>query len=200
MEVKRRIGILGGTFDPPHLGHLQLAQAAKDSLQLDEVLFVPAHRNPLKKAKPGASAADRLAMTQLLVAGHPDFAVSDLEIQRKGQSYAIITLGELQAVMPGDYWFILGSDALGTLKDWKDPEKLLRHCRIAVASRAPHRTDEAIGRIPEEFRGVIDMIDMPENPVSSSELRDALERRLPVNRYLPESVVKYIRDKKLYWS
>jgi len=113
-----RIGILGGTFDPPHIGHLELARAAIDALKLDEVLFLPAHRNPLKRAK-SSPAKQRLEMVQRMVADEPKMAVSDIETSRGGPSYMVETLMELQMVKPGDYWVLLGADAMKTFDEWK---------------------------------------------------------------------------------
>src|ERR1041384_5745403 len=101
-----KIGILGGTFDPPHNGHLAFAEAAVQTLELDEVLFIPANRNPLKPEKRQASAKDRLEMVRLMVEGKPQMAVSDIEIRRGGPSYAVETLDELHFVSPAEYWFL----------------------------------------------------------------------------------------------
>src|SRR3954471_14443433 len=106
-----RIGILGGTFDPPHSAHLALAHKALDELRLDEVMFLPVNRNPLKKIKM-SPAKDRLEMVKLAIRDEPNFSVSDIEIARGGPSYAIDTMNELTYARPAEYWFILGSDAL----------------------------------------------------------------------------------------
>src|ERR1700722_59500 len=107
-----RIGVLGGTFDPPHLGHLALARAALRQLELDEVLFLPANRNPLKTGKGGTPAKHRLAMIDLMLKNEPTMAYSDMEITRGGPSYAVDTLNELHAVRPAEYWFLMGADSL----------------------------------------------------------------------------------------
>ena len=109
-----KTGVLGGTFDPPHYGHLELAKAAKAQLGLDEVMFVPANRNPLKTRKT-ASAKHRLRMVELEIEDEEGLSVSDIEITRGGPSYAVDTLEELKMVRPGEYWFIVGADALETL-------------------------------------------------------------------------------------
>src|SRR5438045_2029390 len=116
-----RIGILGGTFDPPHLGHLALANAAREHLKLDEVIFMPASRNPIKKGTQ-TPPKQRLEMVKRTVEGHPGLAYSDLEITRGGPSYAVDTLTELSFAKPAEYWFLVGADALKDLPTWKQPE------------------------------------------------------------------------------
>ena len=130
-----RLGIFGGTFDPPHNGHLALARACKTELGLDETLFVPAAQNPLKASGPRASPEERLTMLGLLVADEEGMGVVDLEIQKGPPSYAVDTMADLQRVQPADYWFLLGADALKGLGDWKNPAKLLRLCRLGVVVR-----------------------------------------------------------------
>ena len=193
-----RIGILGGTFDPPHLGHLQLADAAKASLELDEVLFLPANRNPLKTRPIGTPGKYRLEMVRRLIAQDPSFAVSDMELTRGGMSYTVDTIGELLMVAPADYWFIIGADGLKNLHDWKSPQRLLRICRLAVAVRPPMTDFDVAARIPEEFRERVDVIKMEPSNVSSTEIRERLARRQAVTGLVPESVVAYIREQKLY--
>jgi nicotinate-nucleotide adenylyltransferase len=193
-----KIGVLGGTFDPPHLGHLALAKAAMESLSLDEVLWVPANRNPLKSGRRQASARDRLEMVRLMIADEPAMAVSDLEIGRGGPSYAVETLDELHFVKPADYWFILGSDAVRDIGTWKNPEKLLRLCRLGVAYRAPESWDDVLSRIRPEFRERLDPVTMPPMDVSSTEVRLRLARKQPVGALMHPAVLKYVREHKLY--
>lgn len=192
-----RIGILGGTFDPPHAGHLALAKAAIETLELDEVLFMPASRNPLKH-KPVASAKQRLAMTQVLIKDEPKMAVSDLEISRGGQSYAVETLEELQAVQPADYWFIVGADALKDLTQWKNPDRLLKLCRLAVAVRPPQTETMVRAHIPEEYRDRVDLLNMAPMEIASFDIRDRLARRRPVGSSFPAALLDYVEKNKLY--
>ena len=115
-----KYGILGGTFDPPHIGHMLIAQEARRQLGLDEVLWVPANKNPIKRGRQSSPRA-RLEMCRLATQGVEGMAVSDVETSRGGESYAVDTLEELKMVMPGDYWFIAGMDAVAQLPTWKDP-------------------------------------------------------------------------------
>ncbi len=197
MTRPMRIGILGGTFDPPHNGHLALAEAAIETLELDEVLFIPASRNPLKDRKT-SHPKDRMEMTRLAISGHPKFALSDIDIARGGRSYTIDTLFELQAAKPGDYWLLLGTDALRTFDRWKSPERILQKCRLAVALRPPHTQAEILGLLPPFLAESIDWIEMTAKDISSTEIRCRIEERRPHAQWLPKPVLDYIEEKRLY--
>ena len=193
-----RIGILGGTFDPPHFGHVKLAEAAISALDLDEVILLPANINPFKQKQRITSARDRIAMTQLLQKKDPKLSFSDMEITRGGVSYTVDTLGELQMVHPGEYWFILGADAIGNFLEWKNPQRILRLCRLAVAIRPPINKDDLQLELPEEFRDKIDVIEMTATNESSSTIRDRVIRDLPIQNMTTPEIVTYIRNNKLY--
>lgn len=193
-----RIGILGGTFDPPHFGHLKLAQTAIEALELDEVILVPAQRNPLKKGKRQASARDRLAMVRLLIESEPKMSVSDIEIARGGPSYMVETLEELQYVRPGEYWLLMGSDTALGFDSWKQPGKILKICRIGLAVRPPENAETLLNRLGERLREAVDLIPMPPLDISASEIRLRVDSKRPVHGQLPPNVLQYIRDHKLY--
>lgn len=193
-----RIGILGGTFDPPHYGHLKLAEAAIESLDLDEVILLPANINPFKQKKRITSGKQRIAMTQMLQKRNPKLAFSDMEITRGGVSYTVDTLGELQMVHPGEYWFIVGADAIGNFMEWKNPQRILRLCRLAVAIRPPINKEDLQLELPEEFRDKIDIIEMTATTESSSTIRDRIIRGLTVQNMTTPEIVDYIRNNKLY--
>lgn len=194
-----KIGILGGTFDPPHIAHLALARAALDQLQLDEVIFMPVSRNPLKH-RPLSTPKQRMAMTEILLQNETKMAVSNLEIVRGGQSYAVDTLEELQAAQPADYWFVVGADALKDIKQWKNPDRLLKLCRMAAAVRPPQTEADIRARIPEEYRERVDLIQMPPMEVASFDVRDRIIRNQPLANMVPEQVLNYIRQNELYRS
>ncbi len=193
-----RIGIFGGTFDPPHNGHLALAQACMKELELDEVLFVPAAQNPLKATGPRASAHDRLAMLGLMVAAVDNMGILDIELQKGGRSYTVDTLGDLQMVQPADYWFLLGADALKGLASWKNPEKLLRLCRLGVVLRPSQADADVVARFSEPYRDRVDLVRMPPVDVSSTELRNRLAQGKSIAPYVPQAVLAYIEEKGLY--
>ncbi len=192
-----RIGILGGTFDPPHFGHMTLAKAAQETLGLDEIIWMPAFQNPLKN-KRATPAKHRLEMVRLAVAGESSMAVSDLEISRRGLSYAVDTLSELQYVNPAEYWFIVGADSLKTLEKWKQPERLLKMCRIAAAMRPPINVDETLLLLHPDLRPMIDLIEMKPLECSATDIRDNLAKGRSIERWVSKPVIKYIEEHKLY--
>ena len=194
-----RIGILGGSFDPPHRGHLRMAKAAQSALGLDEVIFLPAARNPLKPSRTTASADDRLEMVKLLIQGEPTFSVSDMELTRGGVSYTVDTLGELHMVRPAEYWFLIGADGLKGFDEWKNPQRILRLCRIGVAVRPPLQSAaDVTARLPGEFRDKMDVVPMVGDTTSSTDIRIALREGKLASDIVPANVLQYIRRKKLY--
>ena len=193
-----RIGIFGGTFDPPHNGHLALARACMAELALDEVLFVPAAQNPLKTTGPKASAHDRLTMLGLLVAAVDNMGVLDIELQKGGRSYTVDTMDDLQMVQPADYWFLLGADALKGLGSWKNPTKLLRLCRLGVVLRPSQADADVITRFGEPYRDRVDLIRMPPVDISSTEIRNRLSQGKTIAPYVPQAILAYIEEKGLY--
>jgi nicotinate-nucleotide adenylyltransferase len=193
-----RIGIFGGTFDPPHNGHLAVARAAMKELELDEILFVPAAKNPLKDRGPRATGDDRLTMLSLLVAGEPTMGVVDLELQRGGASYTVDTVSDLQVAQPAEYWFILGADALKGLSEWKQPAKLLKMCRLGVIVRPSMTDSDAAMRVAAPYRDKVDVVRMPPIDISSTEIRNRLARSQTIAPYVPAPVMAYIDEKGLY--
>jgi len=193
-----KIGILGGTFDPPHMGHLALARAALATLDLDEVMFLPANRNPLKTRRDVTEPSQRLEMVRLAIAGEPAFSVSDMEITRGGPSYTVDTLSELQMIRQADFWFIIGADALKTIPDWKSPNRIAKLCRLAVAVRPPMTDHDVAARIPDLFDGRVDLVPIQPVDVSSTEIRERIRAGRPVTGMLDPKVEDYIRRHKLY--
>ncbi|HTQ08978.1 MAG TPA: nicotinate-nucleotide adenylyltransferase [Fimbriimonadaceae bacterium] len=193
-----KFGVLGGTFDPPHAGHLAFAKAAIGRLELDEVLLLPAYRNPIKTAR-SASAKDRLEMVRRMAEGEPKLSVSDIEITRGGASYMVETLMELQMVRPGDYWLLLGADALRSFEAWKNPRKILKLCRLGVAIRPPFSEADAMRGLSEEIREKVDLVPMKPIDISSTELRARLEKGSGLVRlFLSAPVIQYIKQSHLY--
>jgi nicotinate-nucleotide adenylyltransferase len=193
-----RIGILGGTFDPPHLGHLQLIESAVISLDLDEVILLPANTNPFKQGRRSTPAKQRLEMSQLLTQANPKVAISDMELTRGGLSYTVDTLGELQMVHPGEYWFILGADSLKSFPEWKNPHRILRLCRLAVAVRPPTTKEEMLRGLPSEFADKVDIIEMPPTDISSTMIREKVLKGQNIEKLTTPPVLEYIKKHKLY--
>lgn len=193
-----KTGILGGTFDPPHVGHLTLARSARDQLELDEVLFVPANRNPLKDPRKTTPARSRLDMVKLAIHDEEKMAVSDIEIVRGGASYMLDTVSELTHLNPSDYWLVLGADSVKTITEWKQPEKLIKMCRLAVALRGGQGKEDVLARIPEVFHERIDWLDMPLVDISATTLRHKIDIGQPISPWVKSQVIAYIEKNRLY--
>lgn len=199
-----RLGVLGGTFDPPHRMHLALARAAMDQLRLTRVLFVPAG-DPWRKAGARVSpAADRLAMTRFAVAGEPDFACSDMELRRDGPTYTRDTLAALRAQAsaaagPPALWFIVGSDALADLPNWREPERIIALARLAVAARPGAELDPAaLDAIVPGLSARVDWLALAGDPLSATVLRGRIAGGEPVGDDADAAVVEYARRRGLY--
>lgn len=200
-----RIGILGGTFDPVHNGHLAIARAARDHLALDLVLFIPAG-DPWRKTRDQdrdiTSARHRLAMLQLAIEGDKTFGISDIELRREGPSYSADTLEALAAERLDDqFWFIVGADALADMPHWKDPNRITRHAKIAVTARKGSDIDAAmaaaIGAAPA-LKDRIERFDMPPWNESASEIRRRAAANNPIDDLTPPAVAHYIAENRLY--
>ena len=184
-----RIGVLGGSFDPPHEGHLALARAAARQLGLDQVLLVPAWAPPHKPGGPTIPAERRLAMVRAAIADDPLLGVSTVELERAGTSYTAETLEHLAAAHPGaDLWFIMGADQLEGFAGWERPERIVQLARLAVAWR-PGAGDPAMEHLAGPVAaGRIDVIDMPEVPISSTEVRERLQAGRDITGLVPPGV------------
>jgi nicotinate-nucleotide adenylyltransferase len=196
--MSERFGILGGTFDPPHNGHLHIALMARKALDLDEVILVPAARNPLKRTATLASPKQRLEMCRLAVKNEDGLSVSDIEITRGSPSYAIETLEELQQVRPAAYWFLMGSDTLRTLPEWHQSERIGKFARIAAYEREGARLDEAIRALPAEYQALVDVVPGPTLSISSSKIRESVQSGMAFEHWLPDDVAPYIKRSNLY--
>ena len=186
-----RVGIFGGTFDPVHVGHLAIAHAALESVPLDQVLFVPARRAPLKEHGPVAGEADRLAMLELAVAGEPRFAVSRIELERDGPSYTVDTLDALAGA--DALFLILGGDALAALPRWKDADRIAELATLVVAER-PGAPERAVNR----WSASVVAFDAPRLDISSRELRARAARGRSLRYLVPEPVWRHIEARGLY--
>jgi len=197
-----RLGVLGGTFDPPHVGHLILAEEARTRLELEKVLFVPAG-DPWRKAGQEVTPVEhRLAMVRLLLASDPYFEVSTLEVEREGPSYTVDTLEALhQQYGPGlELYLILGEDALHDLPNWKKPARIVSLAWLAVAPRPAERGWAMAGleaAVPGLSKRVI-TLPMPIIDISSTALRERARAGLSLRYLVPLGVGEYIRRHGLY--
>jgi nicotinate-nucleotide adenylyltransferase len=199
--MTRRIGLFGGTFDPPHVGHLALAEWARERLVLDRVLFVPAGSPPHKRRGNLSSAGDRVAMTRLAVLGNRAFTVSTVEARREGPSFTVETLRALARAHPRSRLFLLiGADSLGDFHTWRDPQEILEIATLAVAGRpggaAGREGRGPAGRIARSRRLV--RLDNPVLDVSSSAIRARVRAGHSVRYLVPEAVAAYIARRGLY--
>lgn len=202
--LRGRIGILGGTFDPPHLAHVGLARAAAGNRQLDKVIFIPAARNPLKREQPLASDEDRLHMLYLALRGEENTFISPQELERGGPSYSCDTVRMIRKAAPGaGLFFIIGADCVPDLARWKDLAGLVSLVSLVVVSRqgVPQPDFDALrGAIPagalaatkENFVKDFSM------PHVASDLRDRIDRGQDVSEALHPEVYRYIREKGVY--
>jgi nicotinate-nucleotide adenylyltransferase len=189
-----KIGILGGTFDPIHNGHLALARAAQRQYGLDKVLFVPAFIPPHKHQRSDISlAGSRYRLVELALRGERGFEICDLEFRRRGISYTVDTLAEIRKLNPdAELFLVLGADAFCGMAAWREPERIREQAVCLVADR------------PGSDRGIFDSdrvrkIDMPEVRISASQLREDLRKGRPIAPvFLPEAVEKFLRETNLY--
>jgi nicotinate-nucleotide adenylyltransferase len=196
-----RVGLLGGTFNPPHVGHLVCAQDARDQLGLDVVRLLPAHTPPHKEAPQDPGVEVRLELCRLAVGDEPGVEVSRVEADRPGPSYTVDTLRALHDESPRDeLTFIVGADMAASLREWREPEEILELARLGVAEREDLARDDILRRI-DGLRGVPERLaffDMPRLDVSSSMIRGRVAAGRPIRHLVPDAVADRIRSLGLY--
>lgn len=202
MTGVRRTGILGGSFDPIHLGHISIALAAAEECGLGRVLMIPAYVSPFKQDEPPEGAEDRLRMTELACFRHPILKVSDLEIRRGKVSYTIDTLKELEERNPEDeFWFITGTDSFVTLDSWHRGEELLSRYRFILAAR-PNQNLDAAEKQAEIYRkkygARIFILHNHMLDISSTQVRAAAVEGKDLTGLVPPEVERYIYEHRLY--
>jgi len=197
----KRIGVLGGTFDPIHYGHLVIAEDARAYLHLEKVLFVPARQPPHKPRNSYSAFQHRVRMTELAIANNPHFVLSLIEAQRPGPSYTVDTLRQLRAELgPNvELYFVIGMDSLASILTWYKPAELLGLCRIVVAERAGYHVDlAALEAALPGLRDKLELIDTPELSISSTDLQQRVQRGLSIRYQVPPEVERYIYEHRLY--
>lgn len=195
-----RLGLLGGTFDPPHFGHLHIARAACDQLQLDQVLFVPAGVQPLKQGQISSPPEHRARLVQLAIAEQPCFALSRLDLDRPGPHYTVDLLGLVHQQYPGaEVWFIMGEDSLSDLLRWREPARLIELARFAVLQRPGYEPDwPALDAALPDLRGRLDWLTCAELDVSARVIRQRVKQRQAIDHLVPAAVAAYIAEHQLY--
>lgn len=202
----KRIGIMGGTFNPIHNGHLAIAGQAKEQFSLDQVLFMPSGVPYMKNLREVLPASVRCEMTALAVRDIPGFELSDMEAVETGNTYTSHTLQKLKTLHPDrDYYFILGADSLYAIEEWRNPEEIFRSCTILAAvrgktgdSRLREQLQSQIDYLREKYPASIKMLEISDIDISSTRIRDMLKRGECVHGLVPEAVEIYIAENQLF--
>jgi len=194
--MQTKIGVMGGSFDPPHYAHLFFALEALKTFNLQKVIFIPTYISPLKVEEEITPPYHRLQMIQLAIEGIEEFEVSDIEIRRKGISYTVDTLKELRKILGENVqiYFLAGSDSAHTLSSWKNPEEILSLSHMVVFERPGYPLE----KIEKKFLKKIIPVKTLLLGISSSEIRKRVREGKPIRFLVPPSVEKYIYQNKLY--
>ena len=194
LSQPRRIGVFGGTFDPIHNAHIEIARAALTAGDLDVVLFMVAARPPHKTGETYATPMQRLAMVRAAVANEPEMEASAIELDREGPSYTFETLGVLHAEYPeAELFLILGYDSLVDLSGWREPDKILERARLLVVARPGRKQD-----VPEELNGQYEIVPFDETDLSSTEIRSRIAQGVSADDAIPRPVLDVIHKEGLY--
>lgn len=199
----KKVGIMGGTFDPIHYGHLVTAEAVRAEFELDEVVFVPTGNPPHKLNQKVSDKNHRYLMTLLATATNPYFEISTVEIDREGYTYTIDTVKNFSKIYNEEttFHFITGADALNQILTWKDPDILLSKCEFIAATRPGYRYEQISGDIKyltDKYKAKIHFIEVPSLAISSTDIRYRIKNNKPIKYLLPESVETYINKNRLY--
>lgn len=198
----KKIGIMGGTFNPIHVGHLMLAEWAKDAMELDEVWLVPTGCSYMKRDCDVAAAEDRYRMTCIAAEGNPQFACKDIEIKRQGYTYTYETLDILRSQYPEyRFCFIFGADCLFTIENWKYPERIFENCTVIAAVRGNAHIEEMQKKITElehKYNADIRLLPFLQLELSSTEIRRRVREGQSIRYLVPDKVLAYIQKKGLY--
>lgn len=193
--MPKRIGIMGGTFDPVHCGHLLVAEQAREQLNLDEVWFMPAGIPPHKKREGISHATDRMAMLQLAIADHPSFRVTDVELRREGPSYTVDTMSILTRQNPdAQFFFLVGADMIDILPKWHRFEELAVMVTFVGVARP------GFGEGKPTWNGTVRYIDSPAWEISSTLIRERAKAGRSLRYLVPPTVERYIKEKRIYES
>lgn len=199
---QKKIGIMGGTFDPIHIGHLILGESACQQFCLDRVLFMPSGNPPHKIGRQGATNEQRTEMVRLAIAGNPHFELSLLEMHEEGYSYTMQTLRKLHEEMPDtEFYFIMGADSLLAFDTWKRPDEIARLCVIAAAVRdglSSQKMEEGIEHVRSRYSADVRLLKSPNLDISSHMIRQWVSEGRSIRYYVPEAVRQYIFENGVY--
>ena len=194
------VGVLGGTFDPPHLGHLVIARQALTKLGLTRVLFAPTRQPPHKPADGITPIEDRLAMVRLAIAAQPDFSLSQVDVDRAGPTYTVDTMHLLRQQFPdAELYFIMGMDSLSTILTWRSPDRLIQACRLVVFNRPGYSVD--LAALEAQLPGLRErtvMLPAPALDIAASDIQRRVRAGQSIAHLVPEAVAAYIAEHKLY--
>lgn len=192
----RRLGVMGGTFDPIHYGHLVTAEEALEQFELKGVLFVPTGRPWMKEHEVVSPPEDRYLMTVIATASNPLFSVSRIEVDRDGPTYTVETLRSLKTDLDADLFFVTGADAILEMFQWKEPEKLFELAHFIAATRPGY--DIAGFEVPAHARDAVSVMNIPALAISSTDIRSRVQAGGPIRYLVPEGVKSYIEKAGLY--
>ena len=198
----KKVGIMGGTFNPVHNGHLILAENAREVFSLDEILFIPSGNSYMKDTASILAGCIRARMIELALEGNPYFSLSWIDLKREGPTYTCDTLAQLKEMNPEDqYYLIMGADNLLTMESWKNPGFILENCIVIAAVRGngtESRIERAAGYLQDKYNSHINILPARYIDISSSESRQRLKEHKSVRYMLPGIVLRYIDEKGLY--
>jgi len=198
----KKIGIMGGTFNPIHIGHLVLAQRAMEEKELDEIWIIPTGCSYMKTNQDILSGEERLAMVTLAIEDTDKMKCLDIEIKRSGYTYSYETLEQLNAEYPKySFYFIFGADCLFTIENWKYPERIFANCSVIAAARNGASLDsmgEKITELQERFGADISLLTFPNLEISSTDLRERIRLGKSVKHLIPDNVLSYIEKNRFY--
>lgn len=195
----KKIGIMGGTFNPVHNAHLQLAVCAKEQYSLDAVIFMTSGNPPHKKHKDIPEGKIRLEMLKIAISGKEDFFADDFEVKSKEYSYSVNTMKYLREKYPqSELYFIIGGDSLRGLPEWYKPEELVKLCKFLVYPRGGTDIDDDIYETVKKYGGEIYPLQSPVIGISSTEIRERMVCGKDVSEMLPKGVLEYIKEHRLY--
>lgn len=201
--MKKKIGIMGGTFDPIHVGHLILAEAAYEQQHLDQVWFMPSGNPPHKRDRKGrASDAQRTEMVRRAIAGNPHFSLSLEDMNLNGYSYTYLLLERLNSQNPDtEFYFIIGGDSLFDFDGWREPGKICQAAKLLVAGRnhvQKQQIEDQMKYLADRFDGKFLLLDVPNLDISSNMLRQWTSEGKSIRYYVPDSICTYIQEERLY--